>query len=228
MTPQDLFRNHPFLPVLTESESRDLLKHAHLKRVQPGQIVFYKDDPGDGLYGVLSGRVVVTVESAAGKELILNMFGPGEFFGEIALLDGKGRTANAVAREASELLFLGRSAFLTFLKQRHDVAVRIIVFLCERLRRTNSLVEDATFLSVPTRLAKQLTALFDHYGVRSASTAAMTIRISQGELAQMLGVSREIVSRQLAIWREAGIVELGRGNLTILDSKALDRIFAGG
>ena len=234
MTPQDLFRLHPFLGALTESESRELLAHAVRRRVPAGHVVFRKDDPGDGLYGVLGGRIVVTVESAAGKELILNMFGPGEFFGEIALLDGKGRTATAIAREPSELLFLGRAVFQPFLAQRPDATMRIIALLCSRLRRTTDLVEDGAFLGVATRLAKQLVVLMDRYGrpevakAGGVDSAAPTLHISQEELARTLGVSREIVSRQLAIWREAGIVELGRSRLTVLDLQALYGIIAGG
>lgn len=223
MTPQDLCRLHPFLAALTEGERGELLKHARLRRFAADDIVFRKDDPGDGLYGVLGGRIVVTVESVDGKELILNMFGSGEFFGEIALLDGKGRTATATAREASELLFLSRADFLPFLRQRHEAAVRIIAFLCERLRRTTGMVEDSAFLNVSTRLAKQLAAL-----AGAATPPATAIRLSQEELAQTLGVSREIVSRQLAMWREAGVVELGRGRIVVRDVEALDRIVAGG
>jgi CRP-like cAMP-binding protein len=222
MTPQELFRLHSFLAVLTDSETRELLKKAPIQRLSAGDVVFRKDDPGDGLYGVLEGRIVVTVESAQGKELILNMFGPGEFFGEIALLDGKGRTATAVARDASRLVFLGRAAFLPFLGEHHETAVRIIAFLCERLRRTTALVEDSTFLSVSTRLAKQLAVL------AASGRGDATIRLSQEELAQMLGVTREMVSRQLAIWREAGVVEIGRGWIKVRNGEALDRIVAGG
>jgi CRP-like cAMP-binding protein len=229
MTPQDLFRLHPFLAALTDEEARELMKHAHVQRVAAGDVIYRKDDPGDGLYGVLEGRVVVTVESTEGKELILNMFGPGEFMGEIALLDGKGRTASAVAREASRLLFIGRGVFLPFLRQRHEVAMRIIALLCERLRRTTDLVEDSAFLSVQTRLAKQLAALaVSHDGAGRPSGGRPTLRMSQEELAHTLGVSREIVSRQLAMWRDAGVVELGRGWIVVRDAKALDRIVDGG
>jgi CRP-like cAMP-binding protein len=223
MTPLELCRLHPFLAALTEVEVRDLLKRAHVRQLAAEDVVFRKGDPGDGLYGVLAGRVVVLVESAAGKELILNMFGPGEFFGEIALLDGKGRTATAVARDAAELLFLSRAEFLPFLRRHHEAAVRIIAFLCGRLRRTTDLVEDAAFLNASTRLAKQLAVLA---GGRTASAA--TIRLSQEELARTLGVSREIVSRQLSAWRDAGVVEIGRGRIVVRDVGALDRIVAGG
>ena len=223
MTPQEICSLHPFLAALTEKEVGELLAHAHVRHCPAGSILFRKDDPGDGLYGVLRGRIVVTVESVGGKELILNMFGAGEFFGEIALLDGKGRTATATAREASELLFLGRRVFLPFLRQHHEAAVRIIALLCERLRRTTNLVEDSAFLSVSTRLAKQLAAL-----AHGSPTSEATVRLSQEELAHTLGVSREMVSRQLTVWREAGVIEVGRGRIVLRDPAALDRIVAGG
>lgn len=228
MSPQELFALHPFLGTLTVDEMAELLRHAHTRRLPAGRIVFRKNDPGDGLYGVLAGRVVVSVESVSGKELILNMFGPGEFFGEIALLDGKGRTATATAREPAVLLFLGRADFLPFLARRPEATARIIGMLCERLRRTTDLVEDSAFLSVPTRLAKQLVGLAGRYGGRDPVGSLHTLRISQAELARTLGVSREIVSRQLAVWREAGILRLARGQVAVKDMRALEGIIAGG
>jgi len=228
MTPRDLFRLHSFFGALTDDETRELLKRALTKRIAAGEVVFRKDDPGDGLYGVLAGSILIVVESLEGKELILNMHGPGEFFGEIALLDGDGRSVTAVAREASQLFFLGRTEFLAFLNQRPEAMIRIIALLCTRLRRATNLVEDSTFLNVSSRLAKQLTALIDGNGPRDATNSAATLRISQNELAGMLGVSREFVSKQLAIWRKAGIVELGRRRLTVRDERALEQLIAGG
>ena len=191
-------------------------------------MIFREGDQADGLYGLLDGRVVVTVDSLDGKELILNTFGPGTYFGEIAFLDGRGRTASAVAREPSRLIFLGRASFLPFLRQRPEAAVRTIAFLCERLRRTTQLVQDSAFLDVPTRLAKQMAAMAHDYGEREGPGGALTIRVSQNELAQMLGVSREIVGRQLAIWRQAGTIEIGRGRVVVHDTTFFDRIVAGG
>jgi len=228
MTPRDLFRLHSFFGGLTDDETRELLKRALTKHIAAGEVVFHKDDPGDGLYGVLAGSILIVVASLEGKELILNMHGPGEFFGEIALLDGDGRSAAAVAREASQLFFLGRTEFLAFLRQRPEAMIRIIALLCARLRRATNLVEDSTFLNVSSRLAKQLIALIDGNGPRDATNSAATLRISQNELAGMLGVSREFVSKQLAIWREAGIVELGRRRLTVRDERALEQLIAGG
>jgi CRP/FNR family cyclic AMP-dependent transcriptional regulator len=114
----DLFRLHPLFGALTDGETRELLKCALIKRVAAGDVVFRKDDPGDGLYGVLTGSVLIVVESLEGKELVLNKHNAGELFGEIALLDREGRSEAAIAHEASELLFLGRDKLLAFLQAR--------------------------------------------------------------------------------------------------------------
>ena len=228
MIPQEMFRQHPLFGSLEAGERRELLKHLRIRSVNAGLVIFREGDQADGLYGVLEGRVVVMVDSPDGKELILNTFGPGTFFGEIAFFDGRGRTARAVARERSRLIFLARASFLPFLRQRPAAALRIIAFLCERLRRTTQLVQDSAFLDVPTRLAKQLAAMAEDYGEREAPGGVLTIKVSQNELAQMLGVSREIVSRQLAVWRQAGAIEIGRGRVVVHDTTFFDRIVAGG
>ena len=219
MRPQDLLRFHPFIGALGELDAEELMKQAITRRFQVNDVIFRKDDPGTGLYGVVSGRVVVVADSAEGKELILNVFGPGEYFGEIALLDGEGRSATAIAREPSELLFLGRQHFMPFLARSPEATSRIIRLLCKRLRRTTALVEDSIFLPVSLRLAKQLLALVDVYGLQAE--ARPTFPVSQGELGRMLGVSREIIARQLAIWRHAGLVEMQRSRITLRDRAAL-------
>ena len=219
MRPQDLLRFHPFIGALGELDAEELMKQAITRRFQANDVIFRKDDPGTGLYGVVSGRVVVVADSAEGKELILNVFSPGEYFGEIALLDGEGRSATAIAREPSELLFLGRQHFMPFLARSPEATSRIIRLLCKRLRRTTALVEDSIFLPVSLRLAKQLLALVDVYGLQAE--ARPTFPVSQGELGRMLGVSREIIARQLAIWRHAGLVEMQRSRITLRDRAAL-------
>jgi len=226
MTPQELLRLHPFLGALTDVEIRELLKRSVIKRIRAGAVVFRKGDPGDGLYGVLAGAVLIVAESADGKELILNTHAAGDFFGEVALLDGEGRSATARAREASDLVFLGRGEFLAFLGQRPEAMLRIMALLCARLRRATNLVEDAAFLNVSSRLAKQVIALVDRS--RQGANGSASVRLSQRELAQMLGVTREFVGKQLAIWREAGIVELGRRHLIVRDERALEQLVADG
>ena len=221
MRPLDLFARHPFFSALTGDEARELLRRAPVKRFQAGELVFRRGDPGDGLYGVLSGNILIVAESAEGRDLIINRHGVGEIFGELALLDGKGRSAAAVVHEASELIHVGRDGLLLFLRQRPDAMIRVIAFVCGRLRRITGLVEDAAFLDVPARLAKQIVTLSE--AADAAPDAPVTLRISQNDLARMLGVSREFVGKQLVAWRDAGIVELGRRRLTIRDAQALKK-----
>jgi CRP-like cAMP-binding protein len=213
MLPERMIRQRYLLSALEPSEAAALLKQAHIRRYEAGDTVFRRDDPGDGIYGVLAGRILATVESEGGRELILNTFGPGDFFGEIALLDGKGRTATAIARDPSQLLFLARSDFLPFIEQRPRIAIRMIALLCERVRRTTGLVEDSVFLDVASRLAKQVLILGASHSGRE--TPPLVVKAYHSELAQMIGVSREAVSKQLSEWRDAGVVRLKRGSIVI-------------
>jgi CRP-like cAMP-binding protein len=221
MTPHDLLRSHPFFGALTDTETQTLLKGARYRMVVAGEVVFLRHDPADGLYGVLSGSVLMVVDSVEGKELVLNRHGAGEFFGEVALLDGEGRSATAVAYEPSKLVHVGRDRLLAFLKQHPEAMLRIVQVLCARMRRVTHLVEDSLFLDVPTRLARQIVALAGVRGKTTDNLAATTLQLSQNDLARMLGVSREFVGRQLGLWRDAGIVELSRRRLTVRDPKAL-------
>jgi CRP/FNR family transcriptional regulator, cyclic AMP receptor protein len=221
MTPQELLRAHPFFAELAEAEIQRLLKHSSTRRVEAGHVIFHREGPGDGLYGVLSGRVAFTIESAEGKDLILNILGSGEFFGEIALLDGKGRTAAAIARDECELLFIGRTEFLDFAAQRPEMMLHIIGLLCARLRRATDYIENSAFLDLAARLAKQMIELLNDGAGRHD---AATLLVSQEELARMLGVSRERVSRQLAAWSSSGIIDQGRGRLVVRDQRHLERL----
>ena len=224
MTPQDLLRLHPFFSALSARDAQELSKHTRSRRVPAGHVLFQQGDAGDGLYGILAGRVAFTVDSVNGKGLILNVLGPGEFFGEIALLDGKGRTATAVARDACYLLFMARKEFMAFFGDRPEAMSRIIELLCARLRRSTEYIADTAFLDLSTRLAKQLVTLADDDG----SSREAALRISHAELAAMLGVSRERVSMQLAAWSDKGILDQGRGHLVVRDRQALQHVIANG
>lgn len=224
MTPQDLLRLHPFFTALSAPDAQELLKRTRCRQVPAGQVLFQEGDAGDGLYGILAGRVAFTVDSPNGKELILNVLGAGEFFGEIALLDGKGRTATAVARDACHLLFIARSEFMAFFMPRPEAMSRIIELLCARLRRSTEYIADTAFLDLSRRLAKQLVSLAHDDG----SSRETALRISHAELAAMLGVSRERVSLQLAAWSDKGILGQGRGHLVVRDRQALRDVVANG
>jgi CRP/FNR family transcriptional regulator, cyclic AMP receptor protein len=222
MTPQDLLRLHPFFAALPARDVDKLLLRASCKSVRAGRQIFQKDDPGDGLYGVLAGHIAFTVDSEDGRVLTLNVLGPGEFFGEIALLDGKGRSVAAEAREASELLCISRHEFLAFVHDRPDMLLHIIGVLCGRIRLATQYIADTAFLDLHRRLAKQLLFLLDGNGQQQGD-----LKVSHAELASMLGVSRERVTRQLSAWSNEGILEQGRNRLAVRDRKALKQIVVG-
>jgi len=223
MTPQELLRLHPFFSGLSSPEIDVLAGYCSARKLAAGQVLFLQDAPGDGLYGVLSGRIAFTLDSQSGRTLILNPLGPGEFFGEIALLDGRGRSAGAMARDAAHLLFIPRDRFLGFVRERPHIMLHIMTVLCGRLRRSTDYIADTAFLNLAGRLAKQLMSMAG----RPGSDDSAELRVSQAELAAMLGVSRGRVSRQLAAWQASRILEQRRGRLVIRNRAGLERVVAG-
>ncbi len=225
LSPGALIDAHHMLSALTPAERRQLLALAAVKRYAAGDMVFAEGDAGDGLYGVLAGQIAITADSSQGRELILNLCGPGSFFGEVALLDGHGRSANAVAKAPTMLLFIGRRDFMPYLERNPKIAIRLLALLCERLRVSTERFEDSMFLGVSARLAKRLLSLIDVHGsADGGADARIGLKLSQGELARILGVSREIVNRQLSEWRDAGIILTRGGHITINDRRALERL----
>jgi CRP-like cAMP-binding protein len=187
-----------------------------------GEIVFSQGDTGDALYGVVSGRIRISAGAADGREIFFNIIEPGDTFGEIALLDGGTRTAAAVATMASELVSIRREHFLAVLEREPRVALELLRLCGERLRWTSGQVEDAALLDVSARLAKRLLSLA-HVRDREMTDRVM-LRISQEELANFLGVSRQVVNQYLQGWKAQGWVDLGRGSVTVLNEAALKNV----
>jgi CRP/FNR family cyclic AMP-dependent transcriptional regulator len=150
---------------------------------------------------------------------------PGDTFGEIAVMDGLPRTANAVALDQSTLIVIQRSDFLSLLETQPQLAIHLLKLMCERLRWTSELVEESAFMAGPARLAKRLLILASLHG-RAARVGQLELRISQGELARFLGISRQIVNQHLAEWRRHGWVELGRTQIVIHNTDALRAVIA--
>jgi CRP-like cAMP-binding protein len=169
---------------------------------------------------VLSGTIKIASVTADGKEVVLNLIGVGQIFGEIALLDGKPRTADASALSDCELVVFERRDFLPMLRANPDLALRIIVLLCARLRRTNEQVESVMFLPLEARLAKTLLRLAAEQG-EAVGRPVSTIAVTQRDLGQMIGMSRESTNKQLQAWQRQGVVELVKGGIEL---RAPDRL----
>ncbi len=222
----DLLRRHPLFANLDAAILGELVRYAVIRRFGNGELIFRHGDAGNALYGILGGRVRIFAPGPEGGEITLNLMEPGELFGEIAAIDGKPRTASAIAMEATTLLQLRRDAMLQALKQHPSFAEAVILLLCDRLRWTSDLIEDTAFLPLPARLAKRLLALGVTFGGDAAGVerGRVRLRLSQRELATLVGASRESVNKLLSQWRAQGLVELQRQRLLLVDLPGLARI----
>jgi CRP/FNR family cyclic AMP-dependent transcriptional regulator len=183
------------------------------RRLDSGELLFEKGDDGDALFGVRRGTIHIETGTDSGSRLIHNVLGPGDVFGEIALLDGSPRTANAVASEPCELFILRRADFLTFIERNPPIAVRLVALLCERIRWMNERIEEAVLLPLNTRMARRLLGLAQDFGKE--------LELTHDDLGEFVGAARESVTRQLQVWRRAGIVGLSRGRIVIVDADRL-------
>src|SRR6266480_4575194 len=199
---RQLLSKHFLISTMPERALDELVKFSTVARFDPHQEIFAKGDPGDCLYGVLSGRVRIYSTSPEGSEIILNVMESGELFGEIAILDGRPRTASAGAMECADLLRIHRDHFVPYLKANPDLILGMLSLICDRLRWTSSTIEDTAFLPFPARIAKWLLFLAEHH--RRPEQRDITVPISQHDLGNMVGASRETVNKQLALWRSAG------------------------
>jgi CRP-like cAMP-binding protein len=210
-----LLKANPFFAGLGEEAIEAVAVLCVSRRLDPGETLFLKGDPGDALYAVRRGQIRIATSSASGRRLTLNLLGPGDVFGEVALLDGRPRTADAVAAEPTELYTVHRRDFCDLLERRPMVATRIIELLCERIRWMSAQMEERALLPLEARLAHRLVALSEDYG--------RELHVSQEELAIFVGASRESVNRQLQNWRRQGLVELSRNCIRVLQPSHLYR-----
>jgi CRP/FNR family cyclic AMP-dependent transcriptional regulator len=219
-----ILRNDPLFGQLGADTLTRLASYAHSKSVGAGTRIFEKGDPGTSLFAVLRGTVKISNQSADGKDAVLNMISAGGIFGEIALLDGQPRTADAFAVSDCELMQIDRRDFVPLVTQSPDIALKLIEILCGRIRRTSEQVEDMTFLDLPGRLAKTLLWL----SAQPGSPPPRKVSITQREIGQIIGMSRESTNKQLREWEDKKWVRLERGGVVILDPRPLTELVTAG
>jgi CRP/FNR family transcriptional regulator, cyclic AMP receptor protein len=219
-----VLRQHPIFREL-ESEAIDQLcryaKHATLKR---GTTIFCRGDPGNSLYAVISGTVKMSISSPDGRSAIFNLVGPGEIFGEIAVLDGRARTADATANTNCEVFIIDRREFIPFVRSQPTLALKFIELLCGRLRWTSDQVEQIILQNLPGRLASALIRLSEKH---KTDPAAKTIAITQQEISEMVGMTRESINKQLRAWEEKNWVRLEHGAIVVLNADPLRQLAEG-
>lgn len=187
-----------------------------IKTLKAGALLFQKGDPGDALFGVRRGQISIEFTTDDGRRVILAALGSGDVFGEIALLDGQGRTADAVAAEATELFVLRRPDVLAYIAREPSVGIKLLEIVCQRLRSVSGQIEQSLTLRLEARLAARLVLLADDFGEE--------ITITQENLARHVNATRESVNRQLQTWQGLGYLEVRRGRVVLKELAAMKAI----
>lgn len=216
-----ILRGNRLLGVLDDDEMTAFISLGQVEAHAADTVIFSKGDPGDRLYAILKGQVAISTSSEGGKMMLLNILDTGDVLGEIALIDARERTASASALRPTELFRVDRPAFIGFLESRPKLAIRLMVVLCERLRWVSDNMEDAIFLDVPRRLAKRLLLLADLYGRRSPQGVKIAQELSQEDIANMLGVTREIVNKSLTALKKRELLTYTKGFIVLTNLEGL-------
>jgi CRP-like cAMP-binding protein len=201
------------------AELEDLLAVGSILNVQPNETILRQGDDGDALILLLEGVVRVSMVTSNGREIILDYAEPGAMLGEIALLDGEPRTASTISLWKGRVLRLSRAAFESFIERHPKMALKVMRDMAQRLRQTDTTIENDRAFATGPRLARFLKRLTESkHGQKLAGD------LSQSELGNFVGISRENINRQLSVWAGEGVIELCQGKIRILDSEYLSQI----
>jgi CRP-like cAMP-binding protein len=223
MSRVELLKNVSFFAGLSERELNSLANCLASRTFGRGVIIFHKDSPGRTLYIIESGKVRIFVLSESGREVSVNIYGPGEVFGELALLDGLPRSAGAMVVEKATVLTLHREDFLWHLKEYPHMARSIVEILTARLRYTTAHAASLAFLDVYGRVAGKLLELADRYGVERGEAVEIGLQLTQAELGSWVAATREHVNRVLGAFRDQGLIRIDGQRITVLDRQRLKR-----
>lgn len=223
----NLLKSVPLFEGLTSEQLSRIAQLTEVKTYATRAIVVSQGEPARALFAIVRGRLKVTSAGPDGRDTVLGIMAEGEVFGEVALLDGGTRSASCTAIEACELLVIDRERFLELLEHSPGIAVRLLQVLAGRLRRLSQRSEHAAFLDVPSRLARSLLDLASRFGERGDAPTheiQIMLRLSQQELGDLVGATRESVNKHLSDWTRQGIVRLQSGRMVISDIETVRRI----
>jgi CRP/FNR family transcriptional regulator, cyclic AMP receptor protein len=220
-----VLRQHPMFRDLGTEALDQLCRYAKHTSLRRGATICSKGDPGNFLFIVISGTVKISVSSPDGRSAILNLIGPGETFGEVAVLDGLARTADATANTNCEIYVIDRRDFLPFVRSQPALAMKFIELLCTRLRWTSDQVEEVILQNLPGRLASALLRLTEKHKL---AQGGRTIAITQQEISEMVGMTRESINKQLRAWATRDWVRLEHGAIVVLNAEMLRELTEAG
>lgn len=220
---QDRLRTAPLFAALDDDAASALRSSMVDQRLAKGDVLFSEGEPGEKLYILESGKIKLSHTSGDGRESIIAVLGAGEMLGELSLFDPGPRTATAIAVTNTKVLSMSHEALLPWLVGRPDLAVALLAALARRLRRTNEALADLVFSDVPGRVAKALLELGSKFGEESPDGLLVHHELTQEELAQLVGASRETVNKALADFSQRGWLRIEQRSVTLLDVDRLDR-----
>jgi CRP-like cAMP-binding protein len=224
---QELLGSIPLFAELSEEQLSKVAGLAVVKNFAAREAVVSQGDPARSLFAIVRGKLKVTSSGPDGRDVVLSIMSEGEVFGEVALLDGGLRSATCTAMEPCELLAIDRSEFMALLEQSPGIAVKLLQVLGARVRRLSQRSEDTALLDVPSRLARCLVGLAERFGEKRRSPLRgieITLKLSQQELGDMVGATRESVNKNFGDWTRQGLLELVSGRMVILDIDEFRRL----
>jgi len=220
---EEVVRRAPLFTALDEAAAVSLRASMDTVKIAKGSILFKEGDDGEHLYVIVDGKLKLGTSSGDGRENLLSILGPGEMFGELSLFDPGPRTSTATAVTDAKLLSLGHEKVIPWLKQNPEVSLQLLTRLSQRLRRTNEAVGDLVFSDVPGRVAKALIDLGDRFGKTTPEGLLVNHDLTQEELAQLVGASRETVNKALADFAGRGWLKLDGRSVLITDVERLSK-----
>jgi CRP-like cAMP-binding protein len=218
---ESIIRKTPLFSGLDAEASSMLLASMSHCKIKKGQTLFKEGDIGDALYIVSNGKVKLGIKASDGRENLLMILGPGDMFGELSLFDSGPRTASAIAVTDSKVLALSQEKVFPWLRENPDISLQLLMRLATRLRRSNEVLGDLVFSDVPGRIAKALIDLGVKFGEKTAEGLLVRHDLTQEELAQLVGASRETVNKALADFCHRGWIRLNGRTVIILDYQRL-------
>ncbi len=220
---QDHVRSAALFSALDDEAAAALRSSMTERRLARGEVLFREREPGEELFVIESGKVKLGHTAPDGRESLIAVLGVGEMLGELSLFDPGPRTATAVAVTPSRVLAMGHEALLPWLRGRPELAAALLAALARRLRRTNEALADLVFSDVPGRVAKALLDLGEKFGETSPSGLLVKHELTQEELAQLVGASRETVNKALADFAQRGWIRIEQRSVMLLDVDRLER-----
>jgi CRP-like cAMP-binding protein len=218
----EVLRQVPYFRLLPPSELRALAARMHERHYQPHAVIFRKGDPPEGLCIVLAGRVRTVIRSAEGREQVLKVFGPGRTFADIPAFDDEPSPADAIAVTETTIVVVPQADLHDILRRHSDVSIEVIRLFASRLRAYKLMVEDLALRTVVSRVARLLVDRARGTHTLVEESASVSLRYTQDDVAEMVGSVREVVQRALKTLEDAGLIEMSRGRVQVIDVDALD------